>query len=42
MATISGQVVTKTGKYREQIWGAWFFMTLSAGLMILLDDRSSQ
>ena len=42
MATVSGQIVTRTGKYREQIWGGWFFMTLSTGLMIMLDDRSNQ
>jgi hypothetical protein len=42
VATISGQIVTRTGKYREQIWGAWFFMALSTGLLILLDDRSNQ
>lgn len=42
VATISGQIVTRTGKYREQIWGAWFFMALSAGLLIMLDDRSNQ
>jgi len=41
VATISGVIVTKTGRYREQIWTAWFFMVLSSGLMILLDDRSS-
>lgn len=41
VATISGQIVTRTGRYREQIWGAWFFMTLSTGLMIALDDRSN-
>ena len=41
VATISGQVVTRTGRYREQIWVAWAFMTLSFGLMIILDDRSS-
>lgn len=42
VATISGQIVTRTSKYREQIWGAWFFMTLSTGLLIMLDDRSNQ
>jgi len=41
VATISGQVITRTGRYREQLWGAWFFMTLSTGLMIMLDDRSN-
>lgn len=40
--TISGLIVTKTGKYREQIWGEWFFMVLSTGLMIILDDNSRQ
>jgi len=40
VATISGVIVTKTGRYREQIWAAWFFMVLSTGLIILLDDRS--
>ena len=42
MATISGQIVTRAGSYREQIWGAWFFMVLSTGLMIILDDHSNQ
>lgn len=42
VATISGQFVTRFGRYREQIWGAWFFMTLSTGLMIMLDDRANQ
>jgi hypothetical protein len=41
VGTISGQIVTKTGRYREQIWGAWAFMVLSFGLMIILDDHSS-
>jgi len=41
VATISGQIVTRIGSYREQIWGAWFFMTLSSGLMIMLDDHSN-
>jgi len=42
VATISGQVITRTGRYREQIWGAWFFMALSTGLLIMLDDRANQ
>ena len=42
MATISGQVITRTGRYREQIWMAWFFMTLSTGLLIMLDDHANQ
>jgi len=42
VATISGQIVSRTGRYREQVWAAWFFMTLSTGLMIMLDDRSGQ
>jgi len=41
VATISGQIVTKTGRYREQIWVAWFVQVLSSGLMVLLDDHSS-
>ena len=41
VGTTSGVIVTKTGRYREQIWAGWFFMVLSSGLMILLDDRSS-
>ncbi|KAF9651438.1 MFS general substrate transporter [Thelephora ganbajun] len=42
VATIAGLIVTKTGRYREQIWLAWCFMVLSSGLTILLDDRSNQ
>ena len=42
VATISGHIISRTGRYREQICGAWFFMTLSTGLMIMLDDHSNQ
>ncbi|KAF8608521.1 MFS general substrate transporter [Ceratobasidium sp. AG-I] len=41
IAIVSGQVVTKTSKYRPTIWFGWPIMTLGYGLMITFDEKIS-
>ncbi|KLO19543.1 MFS general substrate transporter [Schizopora paradoxa] len=41
-AIISGIIVSKTGKYRPVMWVAWTLMTLGFGLMIMMEENSSQ
>ncbi|THU98340.1 MFS amino acid permease [Dendrothele bispora CBS 962.96] len=42
VAIISGRIVSRTGKYRGLIWGAYALMTLGFGLMIQLDESSNR
>lgn len=41
VAIASGQVVTRTSKYRPTMWFSWPVMTLGFGLMIMFDEKSS-
>ncbi|TFK50442.1 MFS general substrate transporter [Heliocybe sulcata] len=41
LASISGLLVAKTGRYRAIIWSSWVVMTLGYGLMIMLNERTS-
>ncbi|QRV79122.1 major facilitator superfamily transporter [Ceratobasidium sp. AG-Ba] len=39
IAIVSGQVITRTSKYRPTMWFSWPIMTLGFGLMILFDEK---
>ena len=41
VSAFSGQIVTKTGKWRPVMWFAWVVITLGYGLMIQLDEKSN-
>ncbi|KAG2157288.1 major facilitator superfamily domain-containing protein [Suillus clintonianus] len=41
MSAVSGMVVSRTGSYRPVMWFGWVVMTLGWGLMIMLDNTSS-
>ena len=38
---VVGILVTKTGRYRWAVWGGWTLAVFGAGLLILLDVRTS-
>ncbi|OJT06143.1 hypothetical protein TRAPUB_3078 [Trametes pubescens] len=38
---ISGQITSRTGRWRPIIWVSWAIMTLGWGLMTMLDDTSN-
>ncbi|KAI0798031.1 MFS general substrate transporter [Abortiporus biennis] len=40
-SAISGQIVTRTGRWRPVMWFAWTIIVLGYGLMIQLDDTSN-
>lgn len=42
LAAVSGQVISRTGKYRPMMWFGFVIMTLGTGLMINLDGNSSR
>ncbi|KIO29866.1 hypothetical protein M407DRAFT_160836 [Tulasnella calospora MUT 4182] len=42
LAAVSGQVISRTGKYRPMLWFGFTIMTLGTGLMINLDGNSSR
>ncbi|KAH0826973.1 MFS general substrate transporter [Lanmaoa asiatica] len=41
VSIVSGQIMSRTGRYRPIIWVAYSVMTLGMGLMIMLDYTSS-
>lgn len=41
VSAISGQVVTRTGRWRPVMWFSWVIIVLGYGLMIQLDDKSN-
>ncbi|KAI1795901.1 MFS amino acid permease [Ganoderma leucocontextum] len=41
MSIVSGQIISRTGRWRPVMWAAWAIMTLGWGLMITLDDTSN-
>lgn len=41
MSIVSGQIISRTGRWRPVMWVAWAVMTLGWGLMITLDDTSN-
>ncbi|KAI0374864.1 MFS amino acid permease [Pilatotrama ljubarskyi] len=41
-SVISGQIISRTGRWRPVMWIAWAIMTLGWGLMIMLDDNSNE
>ncbi|KAM5535182.1 hypothetical protein V8D89_011118 [Ganoderma adspersum] len=41
MSIVSGQIISRTGKWRPVMWVSWAIMTLGWGLMITLDDTSN-
>lgn len=41
VSAVSGQVVTKTGRWRPVMWFSWTIIVLGYGLMIQLDDQSN-
>ncbi|KAI0699708.1 MFS general substrate transporter [Cytidiella melzeri] len=41
VSAVSGQVVTKTGKWRQVMWFSWAVMVLGYGLMTQLDEKSN-
>ncbi|KAG2122925.1 MFS general substrate transporter [Suillus clintonianus] len=41
MSAVSGIVVSRTGSYRPIIWFGWAAMTLGYGLMIMLDNTTT-
>jgi len=41
VSAISGQIVTKTGRWRPVMWFAWVVFTLGYGLMTQLDEQSN-
>ncbi|CAL1704737.1 unnamed protein product [Somion occarium] len=40
-SAISGQIVTRTGRWRPTMWFAWVIIVLGYGLMIQLDENSN-
>ncbi|THG97767.1 hypothetical protein EW026_g4297 [Hermanssonia centrifuga] len=41
ISAISGQVVTKTGRWRPVMWFSWVIIVLGYGLMTQLDEKSN-
>ncbi|KAB5590111.1 MFS transporter [Ceratobasidium theobromae] len=41
IAIVSGQVITRTSKYRPTMWFSWPVMTLGFGLWIMFDEKTS-
>lgn len=41
VSAASGQVVTRTGKWRPTMWFSWVVIVLGYGLMIQLDEKSN-
>lgn len=41
VSAISGQIVTRTGKWRPTMWFSWVIIVLGYGLMIQLDEKSN-
>ncbi|EKM55449.1 uncharacterized protein PHACADRAFT_256078 [Phanerochaete carnosa HHB-10118-sp] len=41
ISAVSGQFVTRTGRWRPVMWFSWVIIVLGYGLMIQLDDRSN-
>ncbi|KAG8908683.1 hypothetical protein FRC01_007301 [Tulasnella sp. 417] len=42
LAAVSGQVISRTGKYRPMLWFGFTIMLLGTGLLIDLDENSSR
>ena len=42
MAIVSGQIISRTGRWRPIMWVSWAIMTLGYGLMTTLDDTSNK
>ncbi|KAI0336510.1 MFS amino acid permease [Cubamyces sp. BRFM 1775] len=40
-SVVSGQVISRTGRWRPIMWAAWAIMVLGWGLMTMLDDTSN-
>ncbi|KAL1947869.1 hypothetical protein VTO73DRAFT_13593 [Trametes versicolor] len=40
-SVISGQLTSRTGRWRPIVWFSWAIMTLGWGLMTMLDDKSN-
>ncbi|KAI0831279.1 MFS amino acid permease [Trametes gibbosa] len=41
LSVVSGQIVSRTGRWRPVMWVAWAIMVLGWGLMTMLDDTSN-
>ncbi|PIL23975.1 MFS general substrate transporter [Ganoderma sinense ZZ0214-1] len=41
MSIVSGQIISRTGRWRPVMWVSWAIMVLGWGLMITLDDTSN-
>lgn len=41
-SVISGQLTSRTGRWRPIVWFSWAIMTLGWGLMTMLDDKSNE
>ncbi|RPD66097.1 MFS amino acid permease [Lentinus tigrinus ALCF2SS1-7] len=41
MSILSGQIISRTGRWRPIMWVSWAIMTLGYGLMLTLDDTSN-
>ena len=41
MSVISGQITSRSGRWRPIVWIAYAIMTLGFGLMTMLDDHSN-
>lgn len=41
-SALSGQIVSRTGRWRPVLWFAWAIFVLGYGLMTQLDDHSNQ
>ena len=41
-SVVSGQIVSRTGRWRPVMWISWAIMTLGWGLMIMLDDTANK
>ena len=42
VSAASGQIVTKTGRWRPVMWFSWVVITRGYGLMIQLDDTANE
>ena len=42
VSAASGQIVTRTGRWRPVMWFSWVVVVLGYGLMIQLDEKSNK
>ena len=41
VGVVAGFIITKSGKYRPQLWAGWSFLLIAAGLYTTLDENTS-